>query len=86
MIISLRNIYGNQLPTRTTTRTPRKTRKKLQRMCMNTIDVKVTCGKLINALMIFVHIYFTFNQLLIQGVFFNWCPPKNHKFFSVSKF
>ena len=22
----------------------------------------------------------------IQGVFFNWCPPKNHKFFSVSKF
>ena len=22
----------------------------------------------------------------LQGVFFNWCPPKNHKFFSVSKF
>ena len=22
----------------------------------------------------------------IMGVFFNWCPPKNHKFFSVSKF
>ena len=24
--------------------------------------------------------------LYIQGVFFNWCPPKNYKFFSASKF
>ena len=23
---------------------------------------------------------------ILQGVFFNWCPPKNHKFFLVSKF
>ena len=24
--------------------------------------------------------------LYIQSVFFNWCPPKNYKFFSASKF
>ena len=26
------------------------------------------------------------SSAFIQGVFFNWCPPKNHKFFSVGKF
>ena len=25
------------------------------------------------------------NKTILQGVFFNWYPPKNHKFFSVSK-
>ena len=29
--------------------------------------------------------FFVFSLVILQGVFFNWSSPKNHKFFSVSK-